>query len=136
MLDRGLLMGDPFSFEKVVSSNDKLYIDRVRKKCVIYGEGFSVYIYWSQAISNSLESSALYLSLYEGSVDIHGGSSFPIERPKKLKEIEFQFDLSSSRSPIWRKAKETKRAYTTMELTKEALTILLNKALESEKRKK
>lgn len=120
----------------VASSNDKLHIESGGKECAICGEKFSVFIYWSQPYDNSLDSSALYLCLYEGSVSIHRGSLSPFEKPKKLKEIEFQFDLSRSRSPIWREAKGTKRAYTTMELTKVALTMLLNKALESEKRKK
>lgn len=118
------------------SSDDKLYVVSGDRDCAMYGGRFSVYIQWNQTYNNALESSALYISLFEGHIRIRGEIAFPSEKPKRIDDQEYQFDLSKSRMPIWREVRGSKRNYTTEALAKEALTILLNKVLESEKQKK
>ncbi|MEW6410027.1 MAG: hypothetical protein AB1488_07940 [Nitrospirota bacterium] len=124
--------------EKVVSSTgDKLNIESGRNECAIYGDGFSVYFRWSSSFSNTLDSSALYLSLWEGSVSIRSGRRcFPFEEPKRLKEMEFQFDLSKSRKPTWKDTRGTKQSYSTADLAKLSLTMLLNTILESKRKER
>jgi hypothetical protein len=123
--------------EKVVAGvPDKLSIVSGGRECAIYGERFSIYLNWSQSYSNTLESSALYLSLFDGPVSIRGKSSFPFKKPTRLEDIEFQFVLSRSGRPMWREARGSKKEYSTAEFVKLALTMLLNKVLESKKHKK
>lgn len=129
-LDR-VINGTPEA-EKVVN----LSIAMGSGQCAIYSDGFSVLFHWSAPYNNTVEGSALYLSLWEGSVSIRGTSSFPFEKPKRLKEIELQFDLSKADKPIWREKRDLKQSYSTEALAKLSLTMLLNQVLESKRLKK
>jgi len=83
--------------EKVVASeDDELQIASAAKECAIYGGGFSVYLNWSHTYNNALEGSGLSLSLFHGSVPIRGKRSSPFEKPRRIEDIEFQFDISRS----------------------------------------
>jgi len=117
-----------------VSENEsfvKLSIDVGNRDCSIYNGRFCVYISWSVSFINTLDSSALYLSLWNGPVPICGKSFFPIEKPKRIKEIEFQFDLTADEMPQWREVRGQKRSYKTNDLAKLALTMLLDKIRDS-----
>jgi len=108
-----------------------LTIEKGAGRCAVCGDGFSIFFDWSAAYNNSVQSSALYLSLWEGFVSISGGN--PFERPTLLKKIELQFDLSNSGIPIWKERRDSEKSYSTNALAKLALTMLLNKILESKK---
>jgi hypothetical protein len=71
-----------------------------------------------------------------GSVSIRGERSFPFEEPKRIMKIELKFDLSNSGKPIWRDKIGSKQSYSSEDLAKLSLTMLLNKILDSKKLKK
>ena len=95
-------------------------------KCVIYGGGFSVLIHWSVYYANTLDSSGLSVSLWEDHVRIRGGRSFPFQGPKRIKEIEFNFDLNRAAKPVWRQRTD-QRHYSTKDLSKLCITLLFDK---------
>jgi hypothetical protein len=84
----------------------------------IYGDGFELLLHWSITTSNSIRGSALYLVLFQ-----LGGM---YESPKRLREIEFNFDLNKAGNPGWRDINR-KMFYSTEDFAKEAITILLSK---------
>jgi hypothetical protein len=117
-----------------ISGNDltvKLAIEVGQRECVIQGHGFSLHFRWSVQFLNSLQDSALYLRLWEGAVTISGSRSIAFEKPKKLEELVFDFDLSSAGKPIWRETSGEERSYSTRELQKLAMTMLLEKIRDS-----
>ena len=120
----------------VAISSANLSIEVAERECGIYGDGFSVSFKWKVRYNNSLDKSALYLDLWDGSISIRGKSSFPFEKPKRMEDIEFQFDLSKSGKPIWKNSEETKISYSSAELAKLAFTKLLNAILESKRMEK
>lgn len=106
------------------------------RECVLYGDGFSLSFMWGASYTNSLEGSALYLYLWEGSKSIRGLNSFPFEKPSKVEEIEFQFTLSKSRKPVWKEVGRKELSYSTENLAKLAFTMLLDVILKTKKLKK
>lgn len=122
-----------------VSDNEsavKLKIEVGNRDCAIYGGRFSVYLYWRVSYINTLDRSTLYVSIWNGPVPISGKSFFPIEKPNKIKEIEYQFDLTLDEKPSWKEVSGKKRSYTAKDLAKLALTMLLDKIRDSKLPKK
>ncbi len=66
---------------------------------------------------------------------VSGSGSFPISKPIKLKEIEYSFDLTGAGTPAWREVRGDKRLFTTTELGKFAMTLLLSKVQENQGKK-
>ena len=92
----------------------------------IYGDGFELLLQWSASLSNTLEHTALYLSLFY--------KRGRYEMPNRIEENEFNFDLNKAGNPGWRQRKDQK-FYLTEELTIEAITILLRKIQDHRKSK-
>jgi len=87
------------------------------KELKIYGDNFELLLQWSSSFSNTLKYSALYLFL------IRHLSSY---EKNKIIDIEFNFDLNRAGNPGWRDI-NSKMFYSTEDLAKEAITILLSK---------
>lgn len=125
-------------FERVVkkladSENGvNLQIETTREQCAIYGGNFTLSFHWSLSFSNTLQSSAFYVSLWKGSVPVRGRSFFPREKPRKLKEIEFNFDQTGSGKAAWRELRGQKRLFSNDQLAKFAITLLLDKIRETQ----
>lgn len=113
----------------------KVTIETARNQCAIHADNFTLFLYWSVSFGNTLESSAFYVSIWNGYVGVTGSGSFPISKPIKLKEIEFSFDLTSADKPAWREVRGDKKLFSTTELGKFAITMLLNKIQENQKKK-
>jgi hypothetical protein len=109
----------------------KLKIDVGNRDCAIYGGRFCVYLNWSVSYVNTLDSSALYLSLWDGPVPIRGKNFFPLDKPKRIKETELQFDLTLAGTPSWREVRGQKRSFSTQDLAKFAMTLLLDRIRDS-----
>lgn len=125
-------------FERVIknlsdSENSvKLQTETTREQCAIYGSNFTVFFHWSLSFSNTLKSSALYISLWKGSVPVRGRSFFPREKPRRLREVEFNFDQTSSGQEAWRELHGQKRLFSNDQLGKFAITLLLDKIRETQ----
>lgn len=113
-------------------SSVSLTISVDRRECAIYGEGFSVRFKWQLLYSNALSDSVLYLDLFDGYI----GDSFTFEKPERIEDLEFQFDITKSKAPIWRKRRNLTQAYSSENLSKLALTLLLDKILETKRKQK
>ena len=92
----------------------------------IFGDGFELLLHWSAYFSNTLEHTALYLSLFY--------KPGRYEMSNRIEENEFNFDLNKAGNPGWRQRKDQK-FYLTEELTIEAITILLRKIQDHRKSK-
>lgn len=103
------------------------------RECAINGEGFSARFKWQLLYSNVLSDSVLYLDLFDGYFSIKG-DSFLFEKPKRIKNLEFQFDITKSKAPIWRERRNLTQAYSSENLSKLALTLLLDTILESKRK--
>ncbi len=119
------------TLQQAVQNNSDIYIDSNARECIITGQGYRVRISWELSSSNTLENSSLYVSLWDNRVNAH-----PFNKAKRLKEIEFQFDLSKSKSPFWKEARKSETTYSTEGLAKFVVTMLLNKILETNKMKR
>jgi len=93
----------------------------------IYAGGFTLRFLWSNSFRNTLDSSALYILLFKGIAPIDGRSIHSFEKPKKLKEIEYNFDLKSAGEHGWREFKGKKRFNSTKRLIETSLNILFEK---------
>jgi hypothetical protein len=128
--------------EKTVSNVAKngktvsLTFKKFSHECAVYGAGFSVSLTWERTYSNTLESSALYLYLWKGAVRLLGDHSLSFERPEKIGEIEFGFDLDKAGKPVWRE-RGNKKHYSTEDLCKLCIVQLFgeirNQTLSEEK---
>lgn len=118
-----------------LTASVKLNISIGGKECAIYGDGFSVRLKWFVTYTNSLRESVLYMDLFDGSISLRGEPSFPFNAPTRIKNMEFQFDVSKSRKPIWIESRSPKQSYSPEGLSKFALTLLLDKILESKKKR-
>jgi len=103
-----------------------LSIETTRDQCAIYGGGFTLFFHWSVSFANTLQSSAFYVGLWKGPVPVRGHSFFPREKPKRLREIEFNFDQISLGKPAWREVRRQKKSYSNDQLAKLAMTLLLD----------
>jgi hypothetical protein len=93
------------------------------KQCAIYGDGFSISLEWIRRYTNTLRNSRLYLYLWKGSAVLLGDLCF--DKPQKVREIEFGFDLDKAGKPVWRE-RGNKKHYSTEDLCKLCFTLLLN----------
>jgi len=127
-------------FEQAINNTNnsatsvKLNISVGVKECVLYGDRFSIRFKWSVSYTNSQRDSVLYMDLFDGSISLGGESSFPSSAPKRIKNMEFQFDVSKSRKPLWKESRSPKQSYSSEGLSKFALTLLLDKILESKRK--
>lgn len=125
-------------FERIVKklgeSEDslQLQIETKRQQCAIYGGNFTLFFHWSLSFSNTLQSSAFYISLWKGFVPVSGRSFFPIEKPRRLREIEFNFDQAWPGQAAWRELRGQKRLFSNDQLSKFAITLLLEKIRETQ----
>ncbi|MDP3027900.1 MAG: hypothetical protein Q8O04_00070 [Deltaproteobacteria bacterium] len=118
-----------------ISADDsaiKLHCEHNQNRCVIFSEGFTLFLHWSQSFSNTLESSGLYVSLYEGRMPLDG-SFFPPRKPRLLQEIEFNFWLTTTEQVLWESLSRGKASYSSEKLGKFVLSLLLDQV---EKKKK
>lgn len=118
-------------FEKTVSNISKngktvsLSFNRGPQQCAIYADGFSISLTWYLLYTNILESSALHLYLWKGPAQLLGDHSFSFEKPEKIREIEFAFDLDKAGKHVWRVRGNTKH-YSTEDLCKFCVTLLFD----------
>jgi len=110
------------------TNEDSLNIAFDRRKCFVYAGDFSLLIHWSQTYNDSLDSSGLYLSLWKGIIGPNGSSCFPFEKPVRISEVEFRFDINLSNKPFWQDS-SNKYKFSTDELADFAITTLLKKSL-------
>jgi len=124
-------------FERVVNkisdSEDSvnLQIKTTREQCAIYGGNFTLFLHWSLSFSNTLQSSAFYVILWKGLVPVRGRSFFPTEKPRQLKEIEFNFDQTGVGKAAWRELLGQNKLFSNEQLVKFAITLLLDKIRET-----
>ncbi len=110
-------------------------VDAKKNKCTVYADGFTLFLHWSLTFGSTLQSSAFYVRLWKGFVGISGGDFFIRSKPTMLKELEVSFDLTSAGRPAWKEAHGEKRLFTTDELGKTAMTMLLSKVQETQLKK-
>ncbi len=103
----------------------KLHIEHDNRSCVIYCEGYTLFFNWSQSFSNTLKSSALYISLFDGRLSIDGRRFGSIQKPKRLKEIEYSFSLDRTNQPVWQEVSVEQRSHSSTQFGKLALSMLL-----------
>jgi len=102
------------------------------RKLAVFGEGFTIQFFWTVSFSNTLRSSALYMTLFKGHLPVDRRAFFPFEKPQRLRETEFNFDISLSGAPLWTEAKGRKNSYSTSDLAKLAITMLFEKVHKSQ----
>ena len=102
----------------------KLSLRMDERKCAIYGDGFSVSLDWRNCYSNTLDSSGLSATLWDGNVSFRGELRVPPEQPKRMRRLELEFDVDRAGNPRWRVG-EGEQSATTEDVAKEALTMLL-----------
>lgn len=113
----------------------QLDVETSAKKISIYCNGYTILVHWSLAFSNSLSSSALYVSLFEGVLSV-SGRSFSFEKPVRLWDKEFSFDQTNAGHPAWLEVGGAKKVHTNDQLAKHVITTLLGKVHEEEMKKK
>jgi hypothetical protein len=124
-------------FQEIVNHLSKektfvvLEIKIIRRKCVMRGGGFSIFLSWETVYGNTLDSSALFVYLFKGDFILPEERSVVWERAKKLEEFEFNFDFTKSGSPIWKQV-GNHHSYSTKELAKFVITIFVGKIHEHE----
>ncbi len=77
----------------------------------------SISLAWSQTYSNTLEFSKLHFILCEGTATLRGEFSF--NKPKIIREREFNFDINSARNVGWRELNGAKLFFTSTQLADE-----------------
>ena len=114
------------AIERIADNKKKtnFIVEKRDRKLAVFGEGFTIQFFWSVSFSNTLKSSALYLALFKGHLPVERRDFFPFEKPKKLRETEFNFDINLSGTPVWTEAKGKKKSYLATDLAKTAITML------------
>ncbi len=88
---------------------------------VIRGSCHSLILNWQTNYANTLQHSALTLRLFKGHIGL--GSGIYIEKPTRLREESFQFDLAPVRRGLWRHG--ASKAYSTNDLVGHSIELLL-----------
>lgn len=100
--------------ESIISLRIGFSSTQILEQCLISesGEGFELSLKWKAPFYNTLSDSSMLLSL--------------LQFEKRIKEIGFIFDLNKAGNPGWRNI-HSKMFYSTEDLAKEIITILLSK---------
>ncbi len=104
----------------------KFQFQKFGNTIVVNGGGFSLELQWSSPISNTLKYSALYLRLWKGNYDASGRSVFPFEKPKLLKEMEYNFDLNKGGKKGWKESTGKKRFYLPERMIEKSMDMLFD----------
>jgi hypothetical protein len=103
----------------------RLAIIRDRRLITVTGLQRGLSIYWECHYANSLDGSALEVSLWDGHPPMPGGF-FPLGEPNKIRTLKFDFDLLPTDTTTWIPTADRKRAYSTGDLANHILKFYMD----------
>lgn len=107
--------------------------DRRRNAYAINVGDHGLLVSWSSPYANSISTSALYIILFNGAVSLDG-NYFPREKPKRVEETEYGFDISRNQSKGWRQRIKDGIYYTSKEMARYCIDKIMTRALLSKRR--
>jgi len=103
--------------------------DRRRNAYAINVGRYGLLLSWSSPYANTVSSSVLRITLFNGAVSIDG-NYFPREEPRKVSVKDFSFDINRSEARGWRQRVKEGTFYTSMDMAKYCIDTIMSKAIE------
>jgi len=116
-------LGELVAEVKERTSSIPMELKSARQKIVILGFGLGLSVDWRPQFSNSLDDARLSVELWEGHPPMREIDTF--EPPRKLRTMEFTFDLLPSDHSCWRESGNGGRPYTSKELAEYLLNYFM-----------
>lgn len=122
-----------FAVGKAAEQTRDIWACNSLDKYVLNVGGFGLLVYWSRPYGNTVYSSVLYISVFDGAVSLDG-NYFPREKPTRLEETEYCFDLNRTKVRGWRQRNRQDTFYSTKDLARLCIEKIYARALQSRRR--
>ncbi len=114
---------------QIQTDNLKFSIKGDNRQLILFSSGYTLFVHWDLQYSNSLNYSALYVRLFEGSIPYK--NSIPFEDPTELLEERYHFELLITGQYGWRESE----FLSTEQLIEHCIDKLMNQ-IQTDKRRK